>query len=146
MITIRERGREAALSHYARLHRIVADIKRRREAVSYAAGVDCQMQPWAEAFYKSTAWKRCRDAYAKSVGGLCERCLKRGLYRSGEIVHHRVHLTPANINDPAVALAWANLELLCRDCHGEEHGRVERRYRWDEAGRCLTERKNHVVE
>lgn len=31
---------EAALS-YSQLHRMVADIKRRREAISYAAGVDC---------------------------------------------------------------------------------------------------------
>ena len=96
------------------------------------------MQPWAESFYKSQTWKSCRDAYAKSVGGLCERCLKRGLYRPGEIVHHRVHLTSGNISDPAVALAWANLELLCRDCHGEEHGRIERRYRWSADGRVMT--------
>jgi len=28
-------------------------------------------------FYNSTAWKRCRMAYIKSINGLCERCLKK---------------------------------------------------------------------
>lgn len=116
----------------------MADDKSRREAISYAAGVDCDVQPWAESFYKSQTWKSCRDAYAKSVGGLCERCLKRGLYRAGEIVHHRVHLTPENIGDPTVSCAWSNLELLCRNCHAEEHGRIEKRYRFDAAGRVMT--------
>ena len=39
-------------------------------------------------FYTTFEWKRCREAYAKSVGGLCERCLKKGLVVPGEIVHH----------------------------------------------------------
>lgn len=96
------------------------------------------MQPWASAFYKSTAWRSCRAAYEKSVGGLCERCLARGIYRSGEIVHHKVYLTPENIGDPAVSLAWENLELVCRECHADEHQRVERRYSIDEFGRVTS--------
>ena len=44
-------------------------------------------------FYKTAAWVSCRDAYAKSKGGLCERCLSRGIYRAGVIVHHKIHLT-----------------------------------------------------
>lgn len=93
------------------------------------------MQPWAVAFYKGTAWRECRAAYSKSVGGLCERCLKRGLYVPGVIVHHKVHLSPDNINDPAVSLAWSNLELLCRDCHADAHRGYERRFVVDEMGR-----------
>lgn len=56
------------------------------------------MQTWAESFYKSRAWRECRDAYAASVGGLCELCLARGLHTAGVIVHHKVHLTPDNIH------------------------------------------------
>ena len=52
------------------------------------------MKPYAESFYNSHAWKDCRRAYSKSVGGLCERCLQRGIYSPGEIVHHKVHITP----------------------------------------------------
>ena len=42
-------------------------------------------------------------------------------------------MTPENINDPAVSLAWGNLELLCRECHGKAHGDVKR-YKVDEMG------------
>lgn len=92
------------------------------------------MKEFAAPFYKSKAWQHCRSAYAKSVGGLCEQCLKRGLVKPGDIVHHKVKLTPENINDPAVGLSWDNLELLCRDCHAKAHG-TARRYKVDEMGR-----------
>ena len=92
------------------------------------------MKEFAESFYKSKAWQQCRSSYSKSVGGLCECCLKRGLVKAGEIVHHKVKLSPDNINDPAVALSWDNLELLCRDCHAKAHGSAKR-YKVDEIGR-----------
>lgn len=95
------------------------------------------MQEYAKAFYFSTAWRSCREAYAKSVGGLCERCLERGLYVPGEIVHHKVHITPENINDESVTLSWDNLELVCRECHADEHRRVKKRYKVDEFGRVV---------
>lgn len=94
------------------------------------------MKEFAAFFYKSKAWQNCRSAYAKSVGGLCEQCLKRGLVKTGDIVHHKIKLTPDNINDPAVALSWDNLELLCRDCHAKAHG-AARRYKVDEMGRII---------
>ena len=87
------------------------------------------MQEWARAFYKSEAWKHCRAVYAQNECGLCERCLQRGMYKPGEIVHHKVHLTPDNINDPEITLNWDNLELVCRDCHAELHEERVRRYR-----------------
>lgn len=93
------------------------------------------MREFAESFYKSKAWQDCRAAYVKRVGGLCERCLARGMYVPGVIVHHKMHITPNNINDPAVTLNPDNLELLCRDCHGNEHRGFERRWKVDEAGR-----------
>ena len=91
------------------------------------------MKPYAVAFYKSKAWKDCREAYARSKGGLCERCLKDGKYTAGEIVHHKVNLTPTNIHDPNVTLNWDNLELLCMDCHAAEHG-SKKRYKVDAMG------------
>lgn len=93
------------------------------------------MQEFAKSFYRSKAWQRCRDGYAKSVGGLCEECLRRGIYQAGEIVHHREPITPDNIGDPAVTLSWDNLELVCRDCHADLHRHREWRYRVDELGR-----------
>ena len=93
------------------------------------------MKEYAKAFYKSAAWKRCRAAYVKSVGGLCETCLAKGIYRPGEIVHHVVPITPENISEPTVVLNWDNLQLVCRDCHAEAHTDKERRYKLDELGR-----------
>lgn len=63
--------------------------------------------------------------------------MKRGIYRPGDIVHHKVHLTPENISDPGVSLSWDNLELLCRDCHALAH-KPEKRYKVDELGRVIT--------
>lgn len=71
---------------------------------------------FAKKFYKSIAWQKCRTAYIKSVYGLCERCKKPGY-----IVHHKILLTPNNINNPSVTLDWNNLEYLCLDCHNLEH-------------------------
>lgn len=92
------------------------------------------MKDFAKAFYTSQAWKECREAYRKSVGGLCERCLKSGLYTAGEIVHHKIHITPDNVNDPSVTLNFKNLELVCRECHALEHG-TPKRFSVDELGR-----------
>ena len=94
------------------------------------------MKEFAKKFYKSKAWQNTRKAYAASVGGLCEQCLKRGVYNAGEIVHHKQELTANNITDPSISLCWNNLELLCRDCHGKAHGSVKR-YKVDEMGRIV---------
>lgn len=79
---------------------------------------------FARSFYKSTAWKNTRQAYIRSVNGLCERCLSRNIIKQGEIVHHKVHLTPQNIHNPNIALGFDNLELVCRDCHAKEHPEI----------------------
>ena len=90
-------------------------------------------------FYGSKAWKRCRAAYKKKAGGLCERCLANGVIRPGEVVHHKIYISPDTMNDPAVSMNFDNLELVCRDCHEKEHGRMKKRYKFDEFGRVLTE-------
>ena len=95
------------------------------------------MQDWAKSFYLSAAWKKCRAAYGKQKHGLCERCLERGMYRAGEIVHHKIHLTPENISDPDVALNPENLQLLCRDCHALAH-KPDKRWKVDEMGRVIS--------
>lgn len=95
------------------------------------------MKDFAEKLYKSKAWQKTRKAYAQSVGGLCERCLAKGLYNAGQIVHHKIYITPDNINDPTIALNWDNLELVCRECHSAEHERRKRRYRLDDLGRVI---------
>ena len=91
-----------------------------------------RIEGFARAFYRSWPWIKCQRAYKNSKGGLCERCWSKGLIVPGDEVHHKVKLTPENITDPAVALNWDNLELLCKNCHLEEHRGV--RWRADEMG------------
>ena len=90
------------------------------------------MQSFAHDFYKTSAWMKCAKAYKKEKGGLCERCLATGIITPGAEVHHKVRLTPENLSDPEIALNWANLELLCKDCHIKEHRGT--RWRADELG------------
>lgn len=82
------------------------------------------MKEFARSFYYSTAWKKCRAAYISmreaADGGLCERCGEH----PGYIIHHKVELTPDNINDPDVSLSFGNLMYLCHDCHNRIHGRA----------------------
>ena len=85
-----------------------------------------------DSFYNTQAWKKARAAYKKSKGGLCERCLKAGLIRTGEFVHHKIHLDDDNITNPDITLSFSNMELLCRDCHAAEH--AKKRYVIDANG------------
>ena len=94
------------------------------------------MKQYAESFYKSRRWQRCRAAYIKSVGGLCEKCLAKGLVVPATMVHHKIHISPDNINDPSVTLSFDNLEALCNDCHAAEHGRLKR-YEVDAFGHVI---------
>lgn len=96
------------------------------------------MKDFAESFYKSKRWRKNRNDYADSVGGLCEPCAANGLAVPGEIVHHKIELTPANIHDPAITMAWSNLELVCRECHAIRHPKGHRRrYFVDSAGHVI---------
>jgi len=39
-----------------------------------------------------------------------------------EIVHHKIELTPDNIDNPKITLGFDNLEAVCRECHSSIHG------------------------
>ena len=97
------------------------------------------MKPWARAFYLSPQWRACRDGYIKSVGGLCERCYSKGIAKAAVIVHHKVHITQANISDPHITLAWDNLQALCRECHEAVHRHGPQRYTVDATGRVTAD-------
>ena len=71
---------------------------------------------FAQDFYTSQKWIRCRDGYMQSKGYVCELCGDVAV-----ICHHKEHLTPENINDPEVTLNWANLQAVCLECHNKIH-------------------------
>lgn len=74
-----------------------------------------------ERFYKSNKWHLARDIEIASRNGLCESCGK-----SGNELHHIVHLTINNVDDSNISLNQSNLKLLCTDCHNKDHHRFER--------------------
>lgn len=79
---------------------------------------------WAKPFYNSKAWQDCRDGYFNLRFGLCELCDK-----PGEEVHHKIFLTPENINNENITLNWDNLQLLCKKCHNAVHERAYEMHR-----------------
>lgn len=101
------------------------------------------MRDFAASFYHSKQWKCTRNAYAEKVNHLCERCLAKGRITAGEIVHHKTHLSPDNINNPSITLSFDNLELLCRKCHAIKHPEIygkdirEQRVMFDENGNVI---------
>ena len=97
---------------------------------------------FAKKFYNSKQWIKCREAYKQSVNGLCERCLSKGKYVPGDEVHHKIYLTPENINDPNITLSFENLELLCSSCHNNEHHSTD----VTAEGLCFNEHGELVVD
>ena len=89
-------------------------------------------------FYQSKKWRKTKSAYTKYRKGLCERCLAKGIYSPGVIVHHKEHITDENITDPTITLNFDNLYLVCRQCHAELHSNKEgSRYTLDENGSVI---------
>ena len=82
---------------------------------------------FSKAFYKSSKWQKCRASYIDERilidGGLCEICRKQ----LGYIVHHKIALTPENIEDDSFTLAYDNLCFECKECHDreEEHAFIK---------------------
>lgn len=74
-------------------------------------------------FYSTQQWQKARNAYWKSVGGLCEECLKKGLCTPAEQVHHIKPLRPEDLDNPALTTGFNNLQALCARCHEEKHGK-----------------------
>ena len=112
--------------------------------VRAAAGADepLRRSPAVESFYTSWIWRKCRKAFAESKGNLCERCLKRGRINPGTKeqpleVHHKIPLNADNVKNPDIALGWANLELLCKQCHDEEKQRRAKRWKIGPDGRVI---------
>lgn len=99
------------------------------------------MKEWAKKFYNSKRWGTCREKYiSKRIridGGMCEECGEE----LGYIVHHKINLTSANINDPLISLNSNLLMYVCKHCHdrydGHFIGSGVRVLRFDENGDVL---------
>ncbi|WP_349773490.1 HNH endonuclease [Alkalihalophilus marmarensis] len=101
---------------YCKIHQKNAE-KNHRETTKYynKYGRD----PVINAFYKSKEWKQVRDLAYERDNGLCQRCLKRGVLKPANVVHHLVEVK----EDRNLRLSIDNLESLCHGCHNREHKR-----------------------
>lgn len=71
---------------------------------------------FAKKFYDSKLWGDIREGVLQRDHYTCQRCGK-----PAQEVHHIIHLSEDNINDPNITINGKNLESLCHDCHSKEH-------------------------
>lgn len=92
---------------------------------------------FAKEFYAGKTWRIKSKTYRK-LHPLCERCLKRGIYKRAECVHHKIHIDENNYMDQQILLNDNNLESLCGDCHAKEHAHgTTIYYEYDENGKLI---------
>lgn len=87
--------------------------------------------------YHSKRWQQLRQIKLNKVGGLCERCKKKGIYTSAYIIHHKEYITDKNYEDDNVFYNIDNLEALCFKCHNKEHFESEENYDFDINGNIV---------
>lgn len=89
-------------------------------------------------FYKSDDWLELRDEVLRDAHYECQHCLKNGIYKRAEMVHHinEVRKRP----DLALTREFVNaitnekiinLVALCNSCHEKEHPDRFGNYRTD---------------
>lgn len=70
-----------------------------------------------DSFYKTSAWVRLRNVAFERDNGLCQQCLKKGILKRADVVHHIVEIR----EDWSKRLELNNLESLCHACHNQLH-------------------------
>lgn len=79
-------------------------------------------------FYTSSKWLAVRARKIAESGGVCSRCGRVFSDSSKLIVHHKQHLKGNDYNNPSVAFNDDNLEVICVDCHNQEHDRFKNQH------------------
>lgn len=91
---------------------------------------------FSKPFYDSRLWKNTRKQILRDAGYTCQEC---NANRASE-VHHKIPLTPENINDISISLHPDNLEAVCGECHKKITkgvGDVVEGYAFDEEGNVV---------
>lgn len=75
-------------------------------------------------FYNSVHWKRLRNYYIKAHP-LCEECLKHGIVKPAEQVHHKTEFLRGRDDNERwnLLLDEDNLMSLCVKCHNAKHSK-----------------------
>lgn len=91
--------------------------------------------------YKSKRWQKLRKEKLLLTNGLCERCLKSGIYEPAFFVHHKEYVTEENYQDDNIFFNLDNTESLCKKCHNQEHFTSKEEYYFDENGDLIKNEK-----
>lgn len=65
-------------------------------------------------FYKSDKWHSARNKVIARANERCEMCGK-----VDEEVHHKIYLTPTNVDNLAISTNPDNPIYLCKECHNK---------------------------
>jgi len=80
-------------------------------------------QSFSRQLYVSKAWRELRFNLIIERGPVCQHCSKVVIDVSKLIGHHKIALSPNNINDINITLNKENIELTCFSCHNAVHKR-----------------------
>ena len=71
----------------------------------------------------SPRWREVKRVVWQRVNGLCEDCLKQGIYTPGVDCHHITPVETANTLQEMERLCYDvnNIRLLCIRCHSDTH-------------------------
>lgn len=72
--------------------------------------------------YNTPRWKRLRSVKVRN-NPLCEECLRKGVVKQVEEVHHIVPFDIDNFSEE-LAYNYDNLISLCIECHKEAHKKL----------------------
>lgn len=67
-------------------------------------------------FYNTYKWQKLR-IWKQRENPLCERCLKKGILKRTDVIHHKIPLE----ENYDLRLDCENLESLCNSCHNHIH-------------------------
>lgn len=88
--------------------------------------------------YACAKWKKTRRLKLEKVNYFCERCIKKNIYNTAIIVHHKKHVNESNYMYDDIFYNLDNLEALCIACHNEEHFKENiEEYAFDEEGNVV---------
>lgn len=80
-----------------------------------------------QTFYASDAWRAFRLAVIAARGTRCEHCGERVAKAQELTLHHKIELTPENVNDVMIALNPDNVLVVHHGCHNQIHRRAATR-------------------
>lgn len=75
-------------------------------------------------FYNTKKWQKIRLYVINRAGGLCEECNGTVCDGKATIAHHKIIVTPENVNDPYVVWNADNIMAVSQDCHNRIHHSV----------------------